>query len=164
MAVVRMTIDPRIPTTSGRSTSSLHRTGRHQARSAVRRSASRMKGELHPTCESDFGTLCVPYLHMDDGVERLNSFFGRGHLQRQQWVYFAPASRVPDHIELLIFVFFSRWLGWYTRGLSRPPTWTPPHSITCRTIQFICSNFYFLVGMNTIQYHHAMSQLSSAWS
>ena len=47
----RMVIDPRISTMPGRSTSSLHRPGRlclHLARSAVRRSASRMKGKLHP--------------------------------------------------------------------------------------------------------------------
>ena len=46
-----MTIDPRIPTMPGRSTSGFHQPGRrclHQARSAVRCSASRMKGELNP--------------------------------------------------------------------------------------------------------------------
>ena len=48
----RMTIDPRIPTMPGRSTSGFHQPGTHrlhQARSAVRCSASRMKGELHPS-------------------------------------------------------------------------------------------------------------------
>ena len=48
----RMTIHPRIPTLPVRSTSGFHRPGRqrlHRARSAVRCSASRMKGELHPT-------------------------------------------------------------------------------------------------------------------
>ena len=48
----RMTIDPRIPTMPGRSMSGFHQPGRHclhHARSAVRCSASRMKGELHPT-------------------------------------------------------------------------------------------------------------------
>ena len=48
----RMTIGPRIPTMPGRSTSGSHQLGRHclhQARSAVRCSASRMKGELHPS-------------------------------------------------------------------------------------------------------------------
>ena len=47
-----MTIDPRIPTMPGRSTSGFHQPGRHclhQARSALRYSASRMKGELHPS-------------------------------------------------------------------------------------------------------------------
>ena len=62
----RMTIDPRISTVSGRSTSStsgLHRPGRHrvdQARIAVRCSASRMKGELQSaksTCEGDLRTV-----------------------------------------------------------------------------------------------------------
>ena len=48
----RMTIDPRIHTIPPRSTSGFHQPGRHclhQARSAVRRSASRMKGEMHPS-------------------------------------------------------------------------------------------------------------------
>ena len=48
----RMTIDPRIRTMPGRSTSGFHQPGRHcshQARSAVRCSASCMKGELHPS-------------------------------------------------------------------------------------------------------------------
>ena len=47
-----MTIDLRIPTMPGRSTSGCHRPGRHclhQARSAVWCRASRKKGELHPT-------------------------------------------------------------------------------------------------------------------
>ena len=48
----RVSIDPRIPTMPGRSTSGFHPPGRHclhQARSAVRCSASRMKGELQPS-------------------------------------------------------------------------------------------------------------------
>ena len=52
VAVVRKTKEPRMPTIPERSTSGFHRLGghcAHQARSAVRYSASRMKGELHPT-------------------------------------------------------------------------------------------------------------------
>ena len=48
----RMTIDPRIRTKPARSTSGCHQPGRHclhQARSAVRCSASRIKDELHPS-------------------------------------------------------------------------------------------------------------------
>ena len=48
----RLTTDPRIPTMAERSTSSFYRLGKHrlhEARSAVRGWASRMKGELHPT-------------------------------------------------------------------------------------------------------------------
>ena len=48
----RMINYTRIPTMPGRSTSGFHQPGRHclhQARSAVRCSASRMKGELHPS-------------------------------------------------------------------------------------------------------------------
>ena len=47
----RKTADPCLPTMPGRSTSGFHRRGRHRvhrARSAVRCSASRVKGELHP--------------------------------------------------------------------------------------------------------------------
>ena len=52
MSVRRMTIDPRVSTVPERSTSGFHQPGRHclhQARSAVRFSTSRMKGELHPS-------------------------------------------------------------------------------------------------------------------
>ena len=48
----RMTIDPRSRNMPGRRTTGVHQPGRHclhQARSAVRCSASRMKGELHPS-------------------------------------------------------------------------------------------------------------------
>ena len=48
----RLTIDPRIPIMPGWSTSGFHQPRRyclHQARSAVRRLASRRKGELHPS-------------------------------------------------------------------------------------------------------------------
>ena len=48
----RMTIDPRIPTMPKRSPSGFHqpsRHGLHQARSAVGCSASRTKGDLHPS-------------------------------------------------------------------------------------------------------------------
>ena len=49
----RMTIDPRIFTMPGRSASGFHRPGRHlltpSAKRAVRCSASRMMGGLHPT-------------------------------------------------------------------------------------------------------------------
>ena len=62
----RVTIDLRIPAMPGRSTSGFHQPGRqclHQARSAVRCSASRMKGELHPSQgtarKTDSGTLCL---------------------------------------------------------------------------------------------------------
>ena len=51
IAIVK-TIDPRVPTMPGRSTSDVHRRGRyrvHQARSAVGCCASRMEGALHPT-------------------------------------------------------------------------------------------------------------------
>ena len=55
----RMAIDPRIPTMPGRSTSGFHQLGTlclHQARSAVRCSASRMKGGLHPSKNRSYKT------------------------------------------------------------------------------------------------------------
>ena len=68
----RLIVDPRIPTTPGRSASGFHRPGRHclqQARGAARRWASRMKAELHPTkntaFEADF------HMHMDDSVNKM---------------------------------------------------------------------------------------------
>ena len=67
----RMSIDPRVPTRPGRSTSGFYRPGRHclhQARSAVRRWASRMKGELHLTNEP---LLRRVFSHMDDSVNKL---------------------------------------------------------------------------------------------
>ena len=53
-----MTIDPRIPTVQRRSTSGFRQPGRlclRQARGAVRCSASRMKGELHPSVGEEGG-------------------------------------------------------------------------------------------------------------
>ena len=59
----RRTTDSRTPTMPRRDTSGFHRPGRHcmyQAQSAVRCSASSVKGELHPTtmmrtaCEAEF--------------------------------------------------------------------------------------------------------------
>ena len=59
-----MTIDPRIHTMPGRSTSGFQQPGRHclhQARSVVRFSASRVKGEMHASKnrarKTDFGIL-----------------------------------------------------------------------------------------------------------
>ena len=51
MAVACRTLDPRILTMAGRSTSGFHRPGTHhvhQVRRAVRCSVSRVKGGLHP--------------------------------------------------------------------------------------------------------------------
>ena len=87
----RMNIDPRIPTMPGRSTSSFNQPGRHclhQARSAVRCSASRMKGELHPSKNHSYDGLrqLVPtFLLMDDSANELLCFLV-WLLQRQQWV------------------------------------------------------------------------------
>ena len=68
----RMTIDPRIPTMPGRSTSGFQQPGRHRlhhARSAVGCSVSRMKGELHPSknrSEDGLRHLVLIFLLMDD--------------------------------------------------------------------------------------------------
>ena len=87
----RTTIDPRIPTMPGRSTSAFHQPGRHclhQARCAVRCSASRMKGELHPSKNRSYDGLrhLVPtFLLMDDSANELLCFLVRPR-QRQQWI------------------------------------------------------------------------------
>ena len=72
----RMTIEIRIATVPGRSTSGFHQPGRHclnQARSAVRRSACLMEGEVHPTQESFvrriLAHLVRTVLRMDGSVE-----------------------------------------------------------------------------------------------
>ena len=65
MSVVVFTTepDPRIPTMPGRRTSGFHRPGRHcwcRARSALRCSPSRIKGELHPTQNCLWGGIGYP--------------------------------------------------------------------------------------------------------
>ena len=60
----RITIDPRIPTMPGRSTSGFHRRGTvflYQARNAVRCWASPVTGELHPTKNRFWGGLFLAY-------------------------------------------------------------------------------------------------------
>ena len=60
---IRLTIDPRIPIMPGRSTTGFHRRDRHclhQARGAVRCSASRIKGGLHAARNRSWGGLaCI---------------------------------------------------------------------------------------------------------
>ena len=78
----RMTIAPRILTIPGRSTSGFHQPGRHclhQARSAVRCSASRMKGELHLSKNRSYDGLrhFVPtFLLTDDSGKLVTLFSG----------------------------------------------------------------------------------------
>ena len=60
-----MTIDPRIPIMQGRSASGFHQPGRHcshQTRSAVRCSASRMKGELQEPLVRSISASCAYFL------------------------------------------------------------------------------------------------------
>ena len=69
-----------------RGTSGFHRPGRHclhQVRSPVRCSASRIKGELHPTKNRLLGGLAY-----GRHLRRVDTFFGCGHLQRRQWGYY----------------------------------------------------------------------------
>ena len=76
----RMTIKPIIPAMPGRGTSGFHQPGRHrlhQARSAVRCSASCMEGKLHAlprtARKTDVRTLVVPtFLLMDDSANEFN--------------------------------------------------------------------------------------------
>ena len=87
----RMTIDPRILTMPGRSTSSIHQLGTqrlHQARSAVRCSVSRVKGKLHPfkhRSNDGLGHHVPAFLFMDYSADELLCFLV-WPLQRQQWV------------------------------------------------------------------------------
>ena len=84
-------IDPCTPTVPGRSLSGFHQSGRHclqQARSAVRCSASRMKGELHPSKNRPLvrpaSAPCVAY-----GLQRPMSYlvFWCGHSRdSNEWV------------------------------------------------------------------------------
>ena len=78
-----MTIDPRIPTIPGRSTSRFHRPGRHLlAPSAKRREVfGRVAWKVNcilprAARKTDFGTLC---LLMDDSADELCSVFWFGH-------------------------------------------------------------------------------------
>ena len=96
----RMTIDPRTPTMPGRSTSGFHQTGRHclhQARRAVRCSASRMKGDVHPSksrSQDGLRHLVPTFLLMDDSANELRCLLV-SPLQRQQWEeYYVAASWV----------------------------------------------------------------------
>ena len=88
----RTTIYPCISTVRpGRSTSGFHQPGihcLHQARSAVSCSASRMKGDLHPSKNRSHDGLRYfvhPFLFMDDSTNELLSLLV-WPLQRQQWL------------------------------------------------------------------------------
>ena len=100
----RMTVDPRVPTMLERSTSGFHQLGRHcshQARSAVRCSASRMKGELHPSMnhsQDGLRHLVPTLLRMDDRADELYFVFWCGHSRDSNGYYYVTASWVPYHI------------------------------------------------------------------
>ena len=118
----RMAIDPRIPTMPGRSTSGFHHPGKlclHQARSAVRCSASRIKGGLHPSknCSLDGLRHLVPtFLLMDDSANELLCFLV-WPLHRQQWVIRCNclAGSVPySHYVMRSFPLWWWWWGAYS--------------------------------------------------
>ena len=100
----RMTTDPRIPTMPGRSTSGFHQPGKHclhQPRSAVRCSASRMKGELHPSknrSRDEFRHLAPTFLRIDDRANELCFVFWCGHSRDSNGYYYVTASWVPYHV------------------------------------------------------------------
>ena len=82
MAVVCQTIDPRIPAMSGRSKSSFDQPDENcsrQARTAVRISTSRIKGQLHPTCQAHVGACTYLFLPMDDRIEQSKSLNNLRH-------------------------------------------------------------------------------------
>ena len=97
----RIAIDPRIPTMLGRSTSGFHQPGRHclhQAQIAVRCSASRTEGELHPSKNRSYNELrhLVPtILPMDDSANKLLCFFWCGNSGDSNGYNYATASWVP---------------------------------------------------------------------
>ena len=97
----RMTIDPRIPM-PGRSTPDFHQPGRHclhQARSTVRCSASRMKGELHPSknhSQDGLRHLVPTFLLMNDSADELYFVFVVwGHSRDSSGYCYVTASWVP---------------------------------------------------------------------
>ena len=101
----RMTIDPRIPTMPGRSTSGFHQPGRnclHPALNAVRRSASRMKGETASFQEprirqTSASTLCLlSCLWTTAPMSRF--VFWCVHSRYSDEYYHVTASWVPHHI------------------------------------------------------------------
>ena len=84
-------------------------------------------------------------------------------------MYEAVEPSKYDHktIRYLVFVFLPRGLGWYIPRLSRPPTWAPPPSITCRTVQLFFD--FFLHNLHDVsscedptELNLAHHQLSSA--
>ena len=108
-----MTVDARIPTMPGRSTSGFHRPDRHclhQAPSAVRCWTSRMTGELHHTKNR----LIRTFLHMDDSIELVDLFSGQ---EISRFFIYTDAKwpgRSVDSLDALVFgrSTFSRALTW----------------------------------------------------
>ena len=87
----RMTIDPRIPTMPGRSTSGFHPPDRHrvhQAQTAVGCSTSHIKGELHPAKNHLRGGHrhhMRTFLHVDDRFKLTNLISWRGAGRGVRW-------------------------------------------------------------------------------
>ena len=103
----RMTIDPRISALPGRRTSGFHQPGRHclhQARRAVRCSASRTKGGLHPSKNRSYDRLRHPVptscLWMTAPISHFVFCCGhfRNHFRNSNGYYYVTASWVPYHI------------------------------------------------------------------
>ena len=94
-----MALDPRIATTLGRSTSGFHRPGRrcaHQARSAVRCRASRLRGG---SCLLR-RTACEAEIFAYGGQSNNWSVFWRGYFQRQQRVgLYLRTCSLRGHVE-----------------------------------------------------------------
>ena len=109
----RMTIGPRFPTMPGRSTSGFHQPGRHclhQARSAVRCSASRMNGGPRPSknpSQDGLRHLVPTFLNSDDSANQFLCFLV-WPLQRQQWVFLCTGSSVPYHAAAGVAAIFLR--------------------------------------------------------
>ena len=130
----RMTIDPRIPTMPGRSTSGFDQPGRHclhHARSAVRGSASRMEGELDSSKNRSYDGIrhLVPtFLLVHDSANELLCFLV-WPLKRQQWVLLCNClvGALPySHYVMRSFLCRDRFLHPAQYDLTRQPSWWPP--------------------------------------
>ena len=101
----RITIDPHTPIMPERSTLGFHQPRRHclhQARSVVRCSARRMKGELasfqKTAHKTDFCTLYLLSCLWMTAPNELYFVFWCGHSRDSNGYYYETASWVPYHI------------------------------------------------------------------
>ena len=128
----RITTDFRVPTMPGRSTSGCHQPGRdclHQARSAVRCSASRIKGEPRPSKNRSYGGLrhLVPAFFLTDDSANELLCWKRERIQGLYFSDFWPHAWVlPNAIPTCAHIYF------FFRHRHR-------HGLICLACVFECS-------------------------